>query len=45
MNYAVEMGSGGMIYIPRFIRLALTGQKLIRGYACRHIDTDTQSAR
>jgi hypothetical protein len=34
MNYAVKMGSGGMIYsyIPGFIRLGLTSQKLIGGY-------------
>jgi hypothetical protein len=35
MKYAVEMGSGALIYIPGFIRIGLGVQKLIEG------DTDT----
>jgi hypothetical protein len=31
MKYAVEMGSGTMIYIPSFIRTGSGIQKLIRG--------------
>jgi hypothetical protein len=37
MKYAVEMGSGVMIYIPSFIKIGLGIQKLIGGY------TDTQT--
>jgi hypothetical protein len=29
MKYAVEMGSGAMIYIPRFIKIGSGIQKLI----------------
>jgi hypothetical protein len=29
MNYAVEMGSGGMVYMPSFIKIASGIQKLI----------------
>jgi hypothetical protein len=36
MKYAVEMGSGGMIYIPSFINIGSGIQKPIRG--------DTQTA-
>jgi hypothetical protein len=36
MKYAVEMGSGAMIYIPCFIKMGSAVQKLIGGY------TDTQ---
>jgi hypothetical protein len=36
MKYAVEMGSGAMIYIPSFIKIGSGIQKLIGGY------TDTQ---
>jgi hypothetical protein len=42
MKYAVEMGSGAMIYIPSFIKIGSDIRKLIsggRGY------TDTQTAR
>jgi hypothetical protein len=39
MKYAVEMGSGGMIYIPRFIKFGSDIQKLIRwGYTHRQQD-------
>jgi hypothetical protein len=31
MKYAVEMGSGAMIYIPHFIKTGPGIQKLIRG--------------
>jgi hypothetical protein len=31
MKYAVEMGSGTMIYIPSFIKIGSGIQKLIRG--------------
>jgi hypothetical protein len=33
MNYAVEMGSGVMIYIPSFIKIRSGIQKLVRGGA------------
>jgi hypothetical protein len=36
MNYAVEMGSGAMIYIPNFIMISLAIQKLIRGDTQTH---------
>jgi hypothetical protein len=39
MKYAVEMGSGIMIYIPNFIEIGSGIQKLIRE-GC----TDTQTA-
>jgi hypothetical protein len=46
MNYAIEMGSGAMIYIPSFIKIGSAIQKLIRGI---HIEThrypNTQTAR
>jgi hypothetical protein len=32
MNYAVQMGSGAMIYIPGFIKIASSIEKLIWGY-------------
>jgi hypothetical protein len=32
MNYAVEMGSGAMIYIPSFIRIGSVFQKFVGGY-------------
>jgi hypothetical protein len=38
MRYAVEMGSGVMIYIPSFIKTGSAIQKLIEGH------TDTQTA-
>jgi hypothetical protein len=31
MKYAVEMGSGAMIYIPGFFKIESAIQKLIRG--------------
>jgi hypothetical protein len=31
MKYAVEMGSGAVIYIPSFIKIGSGFQKLIRG--------------
>jgi hypothetical protein len=31
MKYAVEMGSGAMIYIPSFIKIGSGIRKLIRG--------------
>jgi hypothetical protein len=31
MKYSVEVGSGGMIYIPSFIKTGLAIQKLIGG--------------
>jgi hypothetical protein len=37
MKYAIEMGSGVMIYIPSFIKIGSGIQKLIGGY------TDTQT--
>jgi hypothetical protein len=36
MKYAVEMGSGTMLYIPSFIKIGSGIQKLIRGIH-RHI--------
>jgi hypothetical protein len=39
MKYAVEMGSGAMIYIPGFIKIGSGIQKLIGGGF-----TDTQTA-
>jgi hypothetical protein len=41
--YAVEMGSGALIYIPSFIKTGSAIKKLIRGYTYRH--THTQTAR
>jgi hypothetical protein len=35
MKYAVEMGSGAMIYIPSFINIVSAIQKLLGGYAYR----------
>jgi hypothetical protein len=40
MKYAVEMGSGAMIYIQSFIKSGLDIQKLIRR---KHIYRDTDS--
>jgi hypothetical protein len=36
MKYAVEMGSGAMIYIPSFIKIGSGIQKLIRGDTQTH---------
>jgi hypothetical protein len=30
MKYAVEMGSGAMIYIPSFIRIGITGPDTVK---------------
>jgi hypothetical protein len=38
MKYAVEMGSGAMIYIPSFIKIGSAIQKLIGGI---HRQTDS----
>jgi hypothetical protein len=38
MKYAVEMGSGVMIYIPSFIKTGSGIQTLILGYTYRHTD-------
>jgi hypothetical protein len=43
MNYAVEMGSGGMKYIPNFVKISSSIQKLFGGYTCRY--TGPQTAR
>jgi hypothetical protein len=32
MKYAVEMGSGAMIYVPSFIKIGSGVQKFIEGY-------------
>jgi hypothetical protein len=40
MNYAVEMGSVSMMYIPIFIKIGSAIQKLM-GEIHRHIDTQT----
>jgi hypothetical protein len=39
LKYAVEMASGGMIYIPSFIKIGSGIQKLIGGYTYRHTQT------
>jgi hypothetical protein len=41
MKYAVKMGSGGMMYIPSFIKTGSGIQKLISGI---HSHSDTQTA-
>jgi hypothetical protein len=38
MNYANEMGSGAMIYIPVFIKIGSMIQKLVGGLHRRHND-------
>jgi hypothetical protein len=38
MKYAVEMGSGAMIYIPSFIKFGSSIQKLIGGRHRQHGD-------
>jgi hypothetical protein len=38
MKYAVEMGSGAMIHIPSFIKVALEIQKLKGGGVHKHIN-------
>jgi hypothetical protein len=43
MNYAIEMGSGAMMYVPRYTKIASAVQKLLVGwgriYAYGHIDS------
>jgi hypothetical protein len=39
MKYAVEMGSGAMIYVPGFIKNGSGIQKLIGGFLDRHADS------
>jgi hypothetical protein len=41
MNYAVEMGSVSLIYMPRLIEIFSAIQKLIGGYTYRHTGTQT----
>jgi hypothetical protein len=41
MNYAVEMGSGAMIYVPSFIKIGSGVHKLMGGEG--GIITDTQT--
>jgi hypothetical protein len=41
MKYAVRMGSGAIIHIPRFINTGSGFQKLMVGIH-RHTDTQTQ---
>jgi hypothetical protein len=36
MEYAVEMGSGAMIYVPSFIMIGSGTQKLVRGDTQTH---------
>jgi hypothetical protein len=36
MKYAVEMGSGSIIYVPGFVEFGLGFQKLLRGCTYRH---------
>jgi hypothetical protein len=38
VKYAIEMGSGVMIYIGRFIKIGLGIQKLIRGDSQRQYE-------
>jgi hypothetical protein len=40
MNYAIEMGSGAMTYIPSFIKTGLGIQKFVRGDT--HADTESK---
>jgi hypothetical protein len=45
MKYAVEMGSGAMIYIPSFIKIGLSIQKVMErwefGDSQKHRHTDS----
>jgi hypothetical protein len=46
MKYAVEMGSGAMIYVPDFINICSGIQKLIGGGGGgAHIDTHGHTER
>jgi hypothetical protein len=38
MKYAVEIGSGAMMYIPSFIKIGSAIQELMSGI-CRHTDS------
>jgi hypothetical protein len=38
-NFAVEMGSGAVIYVPSFIKIGLSILNLIRGDIHRHTDS------
>jgi hypothetical protein len=38
MKYAIEMGSGAMMYIQSFIEIGSSTQKLMRGGIHRHTD-------
>jgi hypothetical protein len=40
-NLAVEMGSGAVIYVPRFMKIGSGVEKLIRGYTDTHTHTRT----
>jgi hypothetical protein len=44
MNYSIEMGSGAITYVPRFIKINSGIQKLTGGYAYRqtHMYTHRQ---
>jgi hypothetical protein len=39
MKYAVEMGSGAMIYIPSFIKISFAIQKFMGAGIHRHTDS------
>jgi hypothetical protein len=45
MKYAVEMGSGAMMYISSFIKIGSGIQKLIEGIKRHRDTTDTQTVR
>jgi hypothetical protein len=39
MNYPVNMGSDAMIYLPNFIKICLSIEKLLSEYVDRHTDS------
>jgi hypothetical protein len=43
MNYAVRIGTGAMVYIPSFIKIASAIQKLRGGDTHTNIQTHTHS--
>jgi hypothetical protein len=43
MKYAVEMGSGAMIYIASFLKIGSGIRKLIRGDSETHTHTHTHT--
>jgi hypothetical protein len=45
MKYAVEMGSGAMVYIPSFITIGSSIQEWRGGYTYKHTHTHTQAKR